>query len=94
MEGLFGQAKSHHGLGRARLRGMVKMKIQALLTAMVINIKKLLQAVHRRTALAWRCIAFGFYKCLFVIKLERFQVGRWRFCLRGKYDYVLGQVLR
>lgn len=89
IEGLFGQAKSHHGLGRARLRGMVKMKIQALLTAMVINIKKLLQAVHRRTALAWRCTAFGFYKCLFVIKLERFQVGRWRFCLCRKYDYVL-----
>ena len=50
MEGLFGQAKSQHGLDRARLRGLVKMQIQGLLTAMVLNVKKLLQAVSGRKA--------------------------------------------
>src|SRR4030042_847217 len=40
MEGLFGQAKSQHGLDRARLVGLLKMHIQALLTAMVLNVKK------------------------------------------------------
>jgi transposase len=47
IEGLFGQAKSHHGLDRARLRGLPKMHIQGLLTAMVLNIKKLLARFHR-----------------------------------------------
>jgi len=50
MEGLFGQAKSQHGLSRARLRGLVKMQIQGLLTAVVLNVKKLLQVVCRRGA--------------------------------------------
>jgi transposase len=47
MEGLFGRAKSQHGLDRARLRGLSKMHIQGLLTAMVLNVKKLLQVVGR-----------------------------------------------
>lgn len=94
IEGLFGQAKTQHGLARARWRGLVKMKIQALLTAMVINVKKLLQAVHGRTALACRCAPFGLWDFLFVTNIERFRACRWRFCLRGKYDYVLGQVLK
>jgi hypothetical protein len=42
-EGLFGQAKSQHGLDRARLRGLANMHIQGLLTAMVLNVKKLLR---------------------------------------------------
>ena len=52
MEGLFGQAKSWHGLDRARLRGLVKMHIQGLLTAMVLNVKKLLQVVLRSIVVA------------------------------------------
>jgi transposase len=52
MEGLFGQAKSQHGLDRARLRGLAKMHIQGLLTAMVLNVKKLLQAVIRGSVVA------------------------------------------
>lgn len=52
IEGLFGQAKSQHGLDRARLRGLAKMHIQGLLTAMVLNVKKLLQAVLRSSVLA------------------------------------------
>lgn len=45
IEGLFGQAKSHHGLNRARWRGLTNMSIQATLTAAVLNIKKLLKAL-------------------------------------------------
>lgn len=33
MEGLFGEGKNWHGLNRARLRGLAKMRMQALLTA-------------------------------------------------------------
>jgi transposase len=47
IEGLFGQAKNWHGLRRARWRGVVKMRIQTLLTAAVLNLKKLLQAARR-----------------------------------------------
>lgn len=50
IEGLFGQAKSQHGLDRARLRGLWKMQIQSLLTALILNVKKLLQAAGGRKA--------------------------------------------
>jgi transposase len=42
LEGLFGQAKNFHGLGRARWRGLGNMLIQSLVIATVVNIKKLL----------------------------------------------------
>ena len=42
LEGLFGQAKSYHGLGRARWRGLANMLIQSLVIATVLNLKKLL----------------------------------------------------
>jgi len=42
IEGTFAQAKSFHGLKRAKFRGKEKMEIQLLLTAAVINLKKLL----------------------------------------------------
>ncbi len=41
IEGLFGQAKTFHGLSRAKLRGVEKVEIQALLTATALNLKKL-----------------------------------------------------
>lgn len=41
IEGLFGDAKAHHGLSRAKLRGLNNVKVQLLLTAMVLNLKKL-----------------------------------------------------
>jgi IS5 family transposase len=47
IEGLFGQAKSLHGMARARWRGLKKVLMQVLLTATVLNIKKLLAAVVR-----------------------------------------------
>jgi hypothetical protein len=49
IEGLFGQAKSLHGMARSRWRGLVKVLMQVLLTATVLNIKKLLTAVTRQT---------------------------------------------
>lgn len=48
IEGLFGQAKSLHGMARARWRGLVKVLMQVLLTATVLNIKKLLTSVARK----------------------------------------------
>jgi len=49
IEGLFGQAKNYHGLGRARWRGADKMHVQSLLTALVLNVKKLLKALSGTT---------------------------------------------
>jgi transposase len=43
MEGLFAQGKTQHGLARARWRGLKNVLIQALLTAVVLNVKKLLR---------------------------------------------------
>jgi transposase len=42
LEGLFGQGKNFHGLGRARWRGLGNMLIQSLVIATVLNLKKLL----------------------------------------------------
>jgi transposase len=42
LEGRFGSAKSLHGLARARWRGAIKLRCQALLTATILNLKKLL----------------------------------------------------
>jgi transposase len=80
MEGLFGQAKSQHGLDRAWLRGLVKMQIQALLTAMVLNIKKLLWAVFFRKAVACRVV--GDFRGFIVSQsVLVFQVHCFRFLL-------------
>jgi len=47
LEGLFGQGKNFHGLGRARWRGLGNMFIQSLLIATVLNVKKLLSSSRR-----------------------------------------------
>lgn len=41
IEGVFAEAKQWHGLARAWRRGLVKMRVQCLLTAAVINLKRL-----------------------------------------------------
>lgn len=67
MEGLSGQAKSQHGLNHARLRGLVKMHIQSLLTAMVLNLKKLLQVVSGCSAAVCRivyCVMIAIFRFL------------------------------
>jgi transposase len=46
IEGLFGQAKTFHGLSRAKLRGLENVEIQALLTATALNLKKLVKETY------------------------------------------------
>lgn len=41
IEGVFAEAKQWHGLGRAWRRGLLKMRVQCLLIAAVINFKRL-----------------------------------------------------
>jgi hypothetical protein len=42
IEGVFGESKQWHSLGRAWRRGLSKMKVQCLLVAAVINLKRLM----------------------------------------------------
>jgi len=85
MEGLFGQGKSQHGLQRARLRGLMKMQMQALLTAMVLNIKKLLWAVFSKKAVAYG-VASVVGEFLLMKVFWLFQVQRLRFYSDGMYN--------
>ena len=41
MEGIFAEAKSHHGMRRARYRGRAKMQIQIYMISTVQNLKRL-----------------------------------------------------
>ena len=43
IEGLFAEAKQFHGLRRTRYRGLKKVSIQALMTAMAQNIKRIIK---------------------------------------------------
>jgi len=43
LEGVMGQAKTYHGMGRARFRGLKKVEIQFLLTATALNLKKMVK---------------------------------------------------
>ncbi len=45
VEGVHGEAKTWHGLARAIRRGLANMQIQAFLTAAVINLKRLADAI-------------------------------------------------
>ena len=45
VEGVRGEAKTWHGLARAIRRGLANMRIQAFLTAVVINLKRLAAAI-------------------------------------------------
>ena len=45
VEGVHGLAKTLHGMARAARRGLENMKIQALLTATAINLKRLAKAL-------------------------------------------------
>jgi len=45
VEGAHGLAKTLHGMARAARRGLENMKIQALLTATAINLKRLAKAI-------------------------------------------------
>src|SRR5512136_14202 len=45
-EGFHGEAKTWHGLARAVRRGLANMKIQAYLTAAIVNLKRLATALY------------------------------------------------
>jgi len=47
IEGIFAESKQWHGLGRAWRRGLSKMKVQCLLVATVLNLKRLMGALWR-----------------------------------------------
>jgi len=58
LEGLFGQGKNFHGLGRARWRGIGNMLIQSMVIATVLNLKKLLSHSYKvADVAATECIA-------------------------------------
>jgi len=46
LEGIMGQAKTYHGMAKARFRGLAKVQIQFLLTATAINLKKMVKMLE------------------------------------------------
>jgi hypothetical protein len=55
VEGVHGEAKTQHGLRRAVRRGLSNVRIQAYLTAVVINLKRM--ALHTARLLSPICAA-------------------------------------
>ena len=53
IEGLFAEAKQNHCLSRAKYRGRSKVQIQAYLSAMVQNLKRLLFLLYQWLAVWW-----------------------------------------
>lgn len=51
IEGRFAESKQHHGLRRAWRRGLAKMRIQCLLVATVLNLKRLVASLSPSRAL-------------------------------------------
>jgi hypothetical protein len=56
-EGFHGEAKCWHGLGRAIRRGLQNMRVQAFLTAMAVNLKRLAAAMALFLAALSRVLA-------------------------------------
>ena len=54
-EGLFAEAKQNHYLSRAKYRGRPKVQIQAYLSAMVQNLKRLVALFSCWLLNRWRC---------------------------------------
>jgi len=46
IEGIFGQAKEYHGMSKARFRGLKKVEIQFLMTAIALNLKKMVRMLY------------------------------------------------
>ena len=46
IERKFGECKQQHGLGRCRYRGLERYAIQALLTAMALNLKRMVKLLY------------------------------------------------
>ena len=66
VEGRHGEAKTQHGLGRAARRGLDNVRIQAYLTAAVMNLKRLARyAGKAKTSILGRPGTFGRLRRLF-----------------------------
>jgi len=52
-EGIFAEAKQYHGLSRAKYRGRPKVQIQAYLSAIVQNLKRLLFPLYCWLIACW-----------------------------------------
>jgi transposase len=76
VEGIHGEAKTWHGLARAVRRGLANMRIQAYLTAAVINLKRLAAALLSILTALW-------------IRLEPFGSRRQRHSRRTRMHSVL-----
>ena len=46
MEQKFGEAKLFHGLGRYRYLGLARYQLQAYLTALALNVKRLIKLLY------------------------------------------------
>ena len=67
MEGIFAEAKSHHGMRRARYRGRAKMQMQVYMTATVQNLKRLAGSLFADLAVIFR----KFVQEIFAPKIAR-----------------------
>jgi transposase len=74
IEGLFGQGKNFHGLGRARWRGLGNMLIQSLVIATVLNLKKLLSHCYKAASAVVSVCKERFFNIFF-----RIVACRWLF---------------
>jgi transposase len=70
VEGVHGEAKSQHGLRRAVRRGVSNMRIQAYLTAAVLNLKRL--AAHATRLLSPFWVAIGVVGLIQALERHRF----------------------
>jgi IS5 family transposase len=57
VERKFGEAKKWHGMGRARYRGRAKVKIQVLMTFLVVNVKRMTRLLDRERP--HRCLSWA-----------------------------------
>jgi transposase len=59
------ELKIHHGMTRARYRGLFGMKIQAVLTAFVVNAKRMVKLLNEETRTSDREVRVSYYKIFF-----------------------------
>ena len=59
MEGIFAEAKSHHGMRRARYRGRTKVQMQVYVVATVQNLKRLAASIFDDLCSVLRILIFG-----------------------------------
>ncbi len=78
MEGIFAEAKSHHGMRRARYRGRAKMQIQVYMTATVQNLKRLAGSLFEDLTVILRKFVFERYKAFRLRKKCQSKSGKIR----------------